>query len=274
MARRELIILFFISVVVVIFYQYQGILEIQNEEDDTNLHNNGTSTNDDKEDLNIGQAEDEPEIVLSFNIMPVKFGSVKPPLFFSQYFENNTIRPEPIQLNGVFKLGLVPIIEDDSVNIDNEVSRVEQGYVFVDSNKNEYIILSDRDEPIYSPPNPSIEMGMISINEVALDSELYVEGYWFNHTIGDTKFRILRPYWIGDASLYQLVEKARKAMIDELGEEIVKSNFVLFPSFYGYQVYPNPDSYWNYALMFNYLILLRVHRKLLNLFPLSSFLGV
>jgi len=186
----------------------------------------------------------------NFNIMPIKHGTVKPPLFYSEFFDNSTIAIESITLKGVFNTKPAPYIIDSSVSKSNGYE-YRDALVFTDDNQTNYIILSDRDQVIYTPINYKTKVGWNPLSYYN-DTELYIDGYWFKYSVEDADYFFIRPYWIGNPLRYELVERARQILCDQLGAEYVRKYFTVFPGIYGYQVYKNPNSFWNYAIMFKY----------------------
>ncbi len=178
-----------------------------------------------------------------YNLLPIKYGSVKPPLYYSNFFDNHTITVSSCTLNGTFETKIIPLMESQEAD--------KPGLVF--KSKHEYIVLSDRDTPVYEPIDYSTLVGWKPLSSYN-NSLLYIEGYKFNQTINGVLYRFLRPYWIGDKNQYCLVEKSRHILSTELGEDYTRKYFTVFPAYYGYQVYNNPKSDWNYAVMFCYEI--------------------
>ena len=197
----------------------------------------------------------------SYNVvLESKFGSVKPPLYNSSFFNASIVTFSTCSLHGKFVHSPFPIllgqqiVKDETENIQFK----DAWHFKVENNETsqvlEYLVITDSDSVIYEPGNPNMQLGFRPLSSYNTTSSYTLEGYSFNYTIESETYNVLRPLWIGTIKQYTLIEKARGHLADLIGEEYQRDNFVVMPAFYGYQVRDDPDRLWKYTIMFCYRI--------------------
>ena len=197
----------------------------------------------------------------SYNVvLESKFGSVKPPLYNSNFFNASLVTFSTCSLHGKFVHSPFPIllgqqiVKDETENIQFK----DAWHFKVENNETsqvlEYLVITDSDSVIYEPGNPNMQLGFRPLSSYNTTSSYTLEGYSFNYTIEGETYNVLRPLWIGTIKQYTLIEKARGHLADLIGEEYQRDNFVVMPAFYGYQVRDDPDRLWKYTIMFCYRI--------------------
>ena len=197
----------------------------------------------------------------SYNVVEAsKFGSVKPPLYNSSFFNASIVTFSTCSLHGKFVHSPFPLIKGEQIVKDEtENMQYKNAWHFkVENNETsqvlEYLVLADSDSILYEPGNPDTKLGFRPLSSYNTTSSYTLEGYSFNYTIEGETYNVLRPLWIGNVKQYTLIETARGHLAELVGEEYQRENFVVMPAYFGYQVRDVPDRSWKYTIMFCYRI--------------------